>query len=320
MHSLCNKLLIYISLIIYISISNSTYAYDDMWTEEETSYTSFTPLPPTLINLNTLQRLSEESGLRYQLDHKGHCSNIKLYSEARNPKYKTIKIQIFSIENISGKSKKDFSIPLDIDICPKNNRQASAYFIGFTYDKISGERKSSYYPYKPPFSKQQRHLISQSFIGNPKLYWLKKSQAAEPYKKITTHSDPSNYYAIDIVMPEGTDICAARGGILVEKKDNRKKGIWNKITKSANYAKIQHEDSSFALYAHLKHKTITKQIGDYIKENECFAKSGDTGNSSGPHLHFSIMRTYKEHEYAIPFKLYKNNQLIDPVYMNWLTW
>ena len=53
-----------------------------------------------------------------------------------------------------------------------------------------------------------------------------------------------------------------------------------------NYVLIRHNNSTETVYAHLS-KFIVKQ-GDYVKCGQPIALSGNTGRSTGPHLHFEI--------------------------------
>src|SRR5205814_9714567 len=45
----------------------------------------------------------------------------------------------------------------------------------------------------------------------------------------------------------------------------------------------------FAIYAHLQKKSVTVRIGDQVKKGAVLGKLGNSGNTSGPHLHFHIM-------------------------------
>ena len=92
-------------------------------------------------------------------------------------------------------------------------------------------------------------------------------------------------------MPIGTDIYAARGGKVVEVAstnyragpDPQEEGA------SANLVRIMHDDGTFAVYAHLNWNTIRVKPGDDVERGEYIADSGNTGFSTGPHLHFVVL-------------------------------
>lgn len=96
--------------------------------------------------------------------------------------------------------------------------------------------------------------------------------------------------AIDWKMPEGTQICAARGGrVVAVKQDSREGGTEPKFRRGfANYVVVRHEDGSFAEYCHIRQGGARVAVGQEVKAGEPIALSGNTGFSSQPHLHFSV--------------------------------
>ena len=90
------------------------------------------------------------------------------------------------------------------------------------------------------------------------------------------------HYGIDIEAEEGTPIMAAMGGKV--EKTARNDGY-------GNYIIINHEEELFTLYAHCSE--IIAEEGQEIKIGESIAKVGNTGNTSGTHLHFEIWKDKK---------------------------
>lgn len=127
--------------------------------------------------------------------------------------------------------------------------------------------------YRAPFAVASNYPISQSF------------------PVATTHQTPDSYYAVDIAMPIGTDVYAARGGVVFEvASTNYRGGIdEEEYLEEANVIRIMHDDGSHAVYAHLNWNTIRVRPGDRVQRGEYIADSGNTGFSSGPHLHFAVL-------------------------------
>ena len=95
--------------------------------------------------------------------------------------------------------------------------------------------------------------------------------------------------ALDFNMKRGTNISAARGGVVVRVKEDGTLGGLNKKYRShGNNIVIQHEDGSRAGYWHLQQNGALVNVGDTIKQGQVIALSGKTGYAFVPHLHFLV--------------------------------
>lgn len=113
-----------------------------------------------------------------------------------------------------------------------------------------------------------------------------------------SHFTPKGRYAMDIAMPEGTPIVAARGGMVV-KTENQQTGRGN--NPSGNFVRVLHDDGTMGVYLHLQRGSVSVQEGQRVEPGSFLARSGNTGNSSGPHLHFVIQRNVGLALESIPF-------------------
>lgn len=128
--------------------------------------------------------------------------------------------------------------------------------------------------YRVPYAVGSAHAITQT------------------YPVSDTHRTRDSMYAVDFAMPVGTDVVAARGGVVFEVASTNFKGGPDEDAYAdlANLVRILHNDGSFAVYAHLNWNTIRVQPGDRVAAGQSIADSGNTGFSSGPHLHFAVQR------------------------------
>lgn len=102
----------------------------------------------------------------------------------------------------------------------------------------------------------------------------------------------SDQYAIDFKMPVGTPVHAARGGVVAKIKDDSSKGGPDrKYENHANYVLIRHSDGTLGNYAHLAKGGAKVVVGQRVEAGDLIALSGNTGFSSGAHLHFSVFKT-----------------------------
>ncbi len=141
---------------------------------------------------------------------------------------------------------------------------------------IPGIPESGYdadFLYRAPFAVARNYPITQAFpVG-------------------ITHLTPDSYYAVDLAMPIGTDIYAARAGTVFEVASTNFRGGTDseQDMASANLIRIMHDDGSQAAYAHLNWNSIRVRPGDRVERGQYIADSGNTGYSSGPHLHFVVL-------------------------------
>ena len=148
----------------------------------------------------------------------------------------------------------------------------------------------------PPFPRGDRFPISQGLDD------------------ASTHKDAGNRYAVDIVMPEGTPVLAARGGVIMDIEDD-----FNEIGRQeerylprANQIRILHGDGSMAQYAHLQPRSARVAPGQRVEAGHWIANSGNTGFSSGPHLHFVVQLNVGMALESLPFRFRTANGVMEP--------
>lgn len=114
-----------------------------------------------------------------------------------------------------------------------------------------------------------------------------------------SHFGPKGRYAMDIAMPEGTPIIAARGGVVV-KVENGQSG--RGTHPSGNFVRILHPDGTMGVYLHLMRGSLVVGEGQRVDQGDLLAHSGNTGNSTGPHLHFVVQRNVGLALESIPYQ------------------
>ena len=115
---------------------------------------------------------------------------------------------------------------------------------------------------------------------------------SQPFNGEQTHLDERTEFAIDITMPEGTPVLATRDGVVMQMDDDFFEGgkKRQKYLSKANIIRLLHDDGTMSVYAHLKLDSARVLPGQRVRAGEQLAESGNTGYSSGPHLHFVIQR------------------------------
>lgn len=108
------------------------------------------------------------------------------------------------------------------------------------------------------------------------------------YNGIFSHK---NKYALDFKTPIGTPVLAIRDGIVVDLKEDSKYSCPDSSCAAfGNYVLLYHADGSFSGYHHLDYKGVKVKVGQKIKQGEQIGFSGNTGYSTGPHLHLEVLQ------------------------------
>lgn len=156
----------------------------------------------------------------------------------------------------------------------------------FDYGYVLGDPAATHapaMPYRAPFALAKSYEVTQA-----------------PPDAIT-HRDPGSRFAIDFAMPVGSAVHAAREGVVIDVSyRNFRNGMSPELRTEANYVQILHDDGTTAVYAHLQMDTVRVRPGQRVERGEYIANSGNTGFSTGPHLHFVVLRNAGLRSESVP--------------------
>jgi len=131
-----------------------------------------------------------------------------------------------------------------------------------------------------------------------------------PDGRITTHFTKATLNAIDIAMPVGIPVLAARSGVVEALEAGHRSGPEDEaLTYEGNFVRVRHEDGTAATYAHLAPHEIAVAVGQHVHAGQLLAYSGASGDVSQPHLHFVVTRIQKNaagwpEEISVPAQFY----------------
>ena len=94
------------------------------------------------------------------------------------------------------------------------------------------------------------------------------------------YSSGAYHGALDYGVSVGTPVYAAADGIIIKTE--------NLTSSYGTYVVIQHAGGLQSWYAHGTRGSICVSEGQRVSRGQQIMKSGNTGNSSGPHLHFEV--------------------------------
>jgi murein DD-endopeptidase MepM/ murein hydrolase activator NlpD len=129
------------------------------------------------------------------------------------------------------------------------------------------------------------NLERSLFLGTGFMAPLQRSAGPHVTSRFGTRRSPFNqrytefHAGVDVSCPRGSDVLAARDGKVVYA------GFYGGY---GNLVVLQHEYGYQSLYGHLSRPLV--KAGDRIKRGQVIARSGNTGRTTGPHLHFEVRR------------------------------
>jgi len=118
--------------------------------------------------------------------------------------------------------------------------------------------------------------------------WIKLGADGNLFR--TDGSTNEDYYGY------GEDILAVADGVVADMKDGQPENVPNGelaipttlLTAGGNYVFLKIAEGTYAFYAHMIPGSITVRIGDRVSAGQVIGKFGNSGNSTGPHLHFEV--------------------------------
>lgn len=88
------------------------------------------------------------------------------------------------------------------------------------------------------------------------------------------------HHAVDMPIPSGTNVYATGDGVVIKAENNENRDPCGK------YVKIQHPNGMISLYCHLSEILVHEK--ENIQSGCLIAKSGNTGRTTGAHLHYGL--------------------------------
>ena len=137
-----------------------------------------------------------------------------------------------------------------------------------------------------------REMLAQKERDNEKSWPTGNKHMVDDYPK---YSSGGSHKGTDIAKKSGTKIVAAAGGKVIEVHNphannyNTNKAYTGKpsVPDFGNYVKIEGYDGAIYTYAHMQ-QDINLSVGQRVVNGSFIGYVGNTGNSTGAHLHFEV--------------------------------
>jgi len=144
------------------------------------------------------------------------------------------------------------------------------------------------------FAQDSPPLVCEDFAAEKQSAYVLPYELGKAFQVIrtTNHYTRGNggvgLYAIDFRMPIGTSVIAARAGRVAAVQESYADG--NNKDLQENYVFIKHEDSTIGRYFHLTKNGALVDEGLAVEQGQLIARSGNSGQSGEPHLHFDVQK------------------------------
>lgn len=217
-------------------------------------------------------------------------NGIRFMADIKNATEVTVDFDCRSHKNASVSSKlpATFSVqgPRKVEIIRfKQQASSQEWSVGpcthhWKYGIRNNQVTDQTFVYRLPFENEKRFEVSQSYQG-----------------KHSHNQGSESEFSIDFRMPIGTIVCAAREGVVIAVRDDSTEGGADRerFEHCANFVIVRHADGTYANYVHLSPHSVQVKLGRRVAEGTPLAKSGQSGWTTMPHLHFDVYRTISGH-------------------------
>lgn len=220
----------------------------------------------TAQSVGTIKYFSEKKDRSYEL----YAENLELMPMSA--------VFVFTLNNMKSSLPNDKTVVIPAQtkrfliasITPIKLEKAAGYgsSSNYTFGDITQTNYDKNYIYDLPFESNKSYSIYQGYNGQ------------------ISHM---NQAALDFDFKVGEKVFAAREGKVVATEERNNTNCKTKeCAKYNNFILIIQPDGTFAEYLHLKQNGSEVNVGDDIKKGQFIGYSGNTGWSTGPHLHFAV--------------------------------
>lgn len=168
--------------------------------------------------------------------------------------------------------------------------------------KIANEIKEAQIRYQKQLEELEKNNSGSSNSQSGSGYFIRPVSSG-PITATAYYSSGKFHGAVDYGVPVGTVVMAAADGVVMTTK--------NLSSSYGTYIVIQHANGLQTYYAHGTSGSISVEPGDIVKQGQKIMLSGNTGNSSGAHLHFEVRKS--PYNYSYSAKAYGQDSRVDPL-------
>ncbi len=204
-----------------------------------------------------------------------------VYIYADNPSFipmtADLSLELTNMETDFGGRKGSFVIPpyskrhrLVVAEASKRNGRIGLALESTIYIGDVTKEPDSDFVYELPFESGETYAVTQGYNGR------------------FSHKGEN---ALDFALEIGDKVFAARGGIVYKVIEKNSKSCQHSSCQEFNnMITIYHSDGTFSEYSHLKYNGARVNEGEEVATGDFIGYSGNTGWSSGPHLHFVVYK------------------------------
>ncbi len=158
----------------------------------------------------------------------------------------------------------------------------AVYYKGKSVGDVYAFKYSEKKDQLPDYYNEEAKAVKRPFLRVPFTFRVGISSGFGRRRDPVSRAFTRNHNGVDFPVKTGTSFISVAKGRVV-KLAYQKNG-------AGKYIRLRHANGYFTEYFHLSHIKSSLHIGSVVKQGEVLGRTGNTGRSTGPHLHYGMMK------------------------------
>ena len=138
----------------------------------------------------------------------------------------------------------------------------------------------------PDYYNEEAKAVKRPFLRVPFTFRVGISSGFGRRRDPVSRAFTRNHNGVDFPVKTGTTFISVAKGRVIK--------IAYQRNGAGHYIRLRHANGYFTEYFHLSHIKKSLHVGSVVKQGEVLGRTGNTGRSTGPHLHYGMMKACRK--------------------------